>query len=184
MNRSAIAFIEGPLLRRRLFAAGTLLGLLSIAAIWMAATATNANAEEPEASTTCVYYVEPITPSAAASGFTSLPTPKGCYPNMSIAQAFVPAATVIIGEDFGHTTYGGNALVWTAEHGCVGFTYASGMPAEWNNRVRSAKGQSNCNRYRHFDGPEYGGAFKDCLPKCESMGAIEALTSSEKWFNN
>jgi len=180
--------LVGPtsVLQGRRAVALTALVLLFIVTAWMTAMASPAYAEGPEteASTTCVYFLEPVNPASPTSAFGGVPTPKGCYTNIETAKAAVPAATVIIGEDFGHTTYGGAALVWTAEHGCVGFTYSSGMPAEWNNRVRSAKGQSNCNRYRHFDGPNYGGAFKDCLPKCESMGAVEALTSSEKWFNN
>ncbi len=162
----------------------TLVALVAMAFSAASAAASDANAEQSEPTTTCVYFLEPIAPVTLIGELPSTPASRGCYASMATAKAAIPAATVIIGEDFGHTTYGGAALVWTAAHGCVGYWYASGMPPEWNNRVRSAKGQSNCNRYRHWDGPNYGGAYKDCLPKCESMGVLEALTSSEQWFNN
>lgn len=151
--------------------------------------ASSARAETVEPATSCIYSLQPklgMQPSLVGTTEATA-VPKGCYSSTAAATAAVPLAEVVIGIDYGHTTYGGASKVWTASHGCSG-TGASWQVSlsggAWDNRVRSATGFSNCNRFRHFDGPNYGGAFKDCLPKCESMGAVEALTSSEKWFAN
>lgn len=183
MDRSHLSVTEGPESRKRLIVAGGLLGLLLTVAVWVTADATVAKAEEPEASTSCVYYLQPIGPPSLTGTITAQPVSKGCYPTTASAMSALSInADVLIGTDWGHIEFGGANILWSAATGCGANNWQlTSMPAEWDNRVRSAKSFSGCNQYKHFELPNFGGAIYDCGGQCASMGPMAAQTSSEKW---
>jgi len=183
MKRSSLSLLDSPTWRTHFVVTGGFVGLLLVAIIWMAAGASRAEAEEPEASTTCVYHLEPIGPPSLTNTITAQPVARGCYSNTASAMnAASIAADVLIGEDWGHIEFGGANILWTASTGCGANNWQlTSMPAEWDNRVRSAKSFSGCNHYKHFELAGFGGAVFDCGGQCASMGPMAAQTSSEKW---
>jgi hypothetical protein len=104
----------------------------------------------------------------------------------TLTQDLLPAlalSSVIIGVDWDSTNYVGASRVWTASTGCD-FSHwyqVSYVGDAWNDRTESAKGFGGCDKYRHFDAANFGGAVRTCTPTCATMGTMADKTSSEQF---
>lgn len=70
--------------------------------------------------------------------------------------------------------------IWEAASGCgPGVAWnVSNIGASWNDRVSSAKGKSDCDRFIHFEAIDYGGSSRTCTPNCATMGVMNDAASS------
>jgi hypothetical protein len=95
----------------------------------------------------------------------------------------VSPTSVVIGIDWDLTNYAGSNAVWTGSQSCTSVvSYDLPYVGDgWNDMTSSAKGYSGCNRYRHFEHSQFGGASILCSPNCATMEALNNLTSSEKF---
>ena len=100
---------------------------------------------------------------------------------MSDATSNIP----IIGVDYDCESFSTSCsyLYWSvnSSSGCFGGAryYAPSYPAGWDNRTSSARGQSGCNSFIHYDWTQYGGASITCT--CAVMGAMGNASSSAEW---
>ena len=76
--------------------------------------------------------------------------------------------------------------IWSVSNtqGCLqGDTWEAGsMPSGWNDEVDAATAYQGCTEWTHYEHANFnpdGGATQVCT--CETMGAMEDETSSEKW---
>lgn len=116
----------------------------------------------------------------------SIDVPDGLKPS-DVTDAFLalaaPSTTVVIGIDWQDIDMGGPSRVWEASSGCSsGLSWiVNQIEPAWDNRVSSGKGDTNCNRYEHYDLPNRTGVLIACTPYCAEMGIMNDRTSS-LWF--
>jgi hypothetical protein len=103
------------------------------------------------------------------------------------------AGVTIIGRDYEDPNYScnifGPCLDWTVNNdfGCTGGRnyVASSMPTvdgfNWNDQLSSTKAFAGCSRNQNFEHANYGGALRNCLPNCATMGVMNDATSSKQW---
>lgn len=111
-------------------------------------------------------------------------TPNAVTASMVESEAGT-LATVVIGIDWQYPNYSnvGWTAVWEASGGCTTTqSWAlSYVGAFYEDKISSAKGYSNCNRFHHWEHPSYGGAVLICRPNCATMGLMNDQTSSLSW---
>lgn len=105
----------------------------------------------------------------------------------------VAAGSTIIGRDYEDPSYScntfGPCLDWVVgnDFGCTGGRnyVASTMPTvdgfNWNDQLSSTKAYAGCSRNQNFEHSSYGGALRNCLPNCSTMGVMNDATSSKQW---
>ncbi len=91
-------------------------------------------------------------------------------------------SSFLIGQDWDNANYNPDAgtKLWEASAPCgPGVAWnVSNINPDWQDRISSAKGKSNCDRFYHFEDPNYGGAQRNCLPNCATFGVMNDATSS------
>lgn len=97
----------------------------------------------------------------------------------SRSAAAAAASTVTIGRVWTGAGRTGSQLIhWGTGSGCYGVTYGfPGLPAGWNDNIRSAEGASNC-WASHYENASYGGQVLTCAPYCSTLGFLNGMSSS------
>lgn len=91
-------------------------------------------------------------------------------------------SSFLIGQDWDDANYdpANGTKLWEASAPCApGVAWnVSNINPDWQERISSAKGKSNCDRFYHFENANYGGAQRNCLPNCATFGVMNDATSS------
>ncbi|MFN8164533.1 MAG: hypothetical protein U0R26_12060 [Solirubrobacterales bacterium] len=165
---------------------------LGVIALTFASSAEAASPEPAPAPTpndgidvTCVVYLAATGPANTAGIIPAEAESLGCYRSDQTARYTTQAAGVIIGQDWDGEQFTGDSLVWRADAGCTDNRgWEDGFIGDaWNNRASSAAGSSGCNKFNHFQKPQFEGLNIACgiIRACDSMGNMNNLTSSERW---
>lgn len=131
---------------------------------------------------------------AYASGGRLQLAPNASRDQYSLSELSATTAGVtIIGRDYEDPNYScnifGPCLDWTVSNdfGCTGGRnyVAASMPTvdgfNWNDQLSSTKAFAGCSRNQNFEHANYGGALRNCLPNCATMGVMNDATSSKQW---
>ncbi len=93
-----------------------------------------------------------------------------------------PNTTYVLSIEYDLNNFGGSSVTLTGTATCSNASYwisnvGTWWPG-WNDRIRSAKGFSDCNNIAHYENVGWTGASLVCTPNCSSMGVMSAQTSS------
>lgn len=93
-------------------------------------------------------------------------------------------ASYVLGYDYDNWHYNADSgmKIWEASDDCSSVNWqVSDINADWDERISSAKGMSNCNWYRHWENANYTGSSRICQPNCYEMGVMNDQTTSLQW---
>lgn len=105
-----------------------------------------------------------------------------------VTQAMAVSASAstqyLLGTYWQAPDYMGWSYSWFASSGC---TSTSGWQVSYvgsaqDDKYYSSKSYSGCERNRHFEHPNFGGATLLCQPNCSNLGIMNGETSSLRWF--
>jgi len=113
-------------------------------------------------------------------------TAKG-YMHMAAFPSAQTNTRYIIGINYTDNYRGGSSYTWRTTAACapnLGFSI-SRMPSGWDNRASSAETGANCGNNMHYQFQNFNrdqeGATINCGRLCNTMGAMNDRTSSERW---